>query len=73
MVISPMSLIAFFSCANHRHYYNTIFAAKLNYSIPHARTNYGKFNVRFHGATIWNSLDEELKKSTKYIFKKIYL
>ena len=36
-----------------------------SYSIPKIKTNYGKFNIRFIGAKIWNSLSESAKKTYK--------
>ena len=26
------------------------------------RTNFGKFNIRFAGAKVWNSVDQDMKK-----------
>ena len=43
---------------------------KTNYSLPSARTNYGKFNMRFSAIKVWNSLNENLRHSTKAKFKK---
>ena len=37
-----------------KHHYNTRFSARSTYFIPRARTNYGKFNLRYRGARIWN-------------------
>ena len=34
---------------NKRHGYNTRLASNLNYSLPHVRTNYGKFGIKFVG------------------------
>ena len=34
------------------------------------RTNYGKFSIKFVGAYVWNSLDEDLKNLGKAPFKK---
>ena len=35
------------------------------------RTNYGKFNIRFSGAKVWNSIQENLKSEKRNQFKKI--
>ena len=61
------TLIAFFLDIKHSH--DTRLASGSSYSIPKIRTNYGKFNIRFIGAKIWNSLSESAKKLTKIGFK----
>ena len=43
------------------HNYCTRFVSRLSLSLPKARTNYGKFNIRFAGARAWNSVDEKIK------------
>ena len=49
------------------YHYNTRFAAKHSYYLPYARTNYGKFNVRFQGPAI----DDNVKLSSFItVFKK---
>ena len=50
--------------------YSTRAAAKKSFYIPKARTNYGKFNIRFQGPKIWNSIDESIKKYSFHQFKK---
>ena len=30
---------------------------------------YGKFNIRFQGPMIWNSIDEDFKRSSLSLFK----
>lgn len=55
----------YFTHASTKHKYNTRFSSKENYSLPHVKTNYGKFNVRFAGAILWNSLEDNLKKEKK--------
>ena len=37
----------FFFPVNQRHNYNTRLASRSSYSLPHIRTNYGKFNIRY--------------------------
>lgn len=66
----PVVFNQFFLLVNKRHDYNTRSASKLNYSLPYVRTNYGKFNIKFVGAKVWNSLDEDLKNLNKTPFKK---
>ena len=52
---------------SRRHKYNARFSSTDNYSLPLVKTNYmyGKLNIRFAGATLWNSLVENLKKEKK--------
>ena len=50
--------------------YNTRLAAKQSYYLPKARTNYGIFNIRFQGPSVWNSTDENIKSSPLSLFKK---
>ena len=37
----------FFKSINKVHQYKTRLASKISYYLPKARTNYGKFNIRF--------------------------
>lgn len=59
-----------FTSVSSRHSYNTRLASKSSYCFPAIRTNYGKFNIRFRGAEIWNSIDENYKKLSINCFKK---
>ena len=43
---------------------------KQSFYLPRVNLNYGKFNIRFQGADIWNSLDESIKSVTLKHFKK---
>ena len=54
----------------HSDKYNTRPAAKQSYYLPFVRTNYGKFNIRFQGPSIWNCIDKDIKLSSKAMFKK---
>ena len=45
-------------------------AAKQSYYLPFVRTNYGKFNIRFQGPSLWNCIDKDIKLSSKAMFKK---
>ena len=68
----PDTFKSFFSLVSNRHNYNTRLASsKTDYSLPSARTNYGKFNIRFSATKVWNSLDKNLRQFTKAKFKKI--
>ena len=69
----PCSFDSFFHLVSSRHNYNTRLAScKSNYSLPSARTNYGKFNIRFSATKIWNSLNENLRNFKKVKFLKKY-
>ena len=42
-----------------------------SYYLPYARTNYGKFNIRFQGPSVWNAIDDNIKVSSSIsIFKR---
>ena len=60
----------FFIKVNQKHNYNTRLASKSSFYLPKIRTNYGKFNIRFTGAKVWNSIGKETKKLSKSMFKK---
>ena len=60
----------FFIKVNQKHNYNTRLASKFSFSLPKIRTNYVKFNIRFTGAKVWNSIGEETKILSKSMFKK---
>ena len=57
----PSAFNNFFTLVNKTHNENTRLASKRSYSIPKTRTNYGIFNLRYQGAKIWNSLNENNK------------
>lgn len=54
-------LSIFFQKLNKVHQYATSLASKKSSYLPKATTNNGKFNIRFNGAKLWNSIKEELK------------
>ncbi len=43
---------------------------KQSFYLPGVNLNYGKFNIRFQGVGIWNSLDESIKSASLNHFKK---
>ena len=65
----PTAFHSFFTKVTYIHKYNifTRLAAKQSYYLPFVRTNYGKFNIRFQGPSIWN---KDIKLSSKAVFKK---
>ena len=38
-------------------------------SLPSVRTSYGKLNLRFIGAKIWNTISNDKKKNAKTFFQ----
>ena len=65
----PLIFDNFFKSINKVHQYQTRLASKISYYLPKARTNYGKFNIRFFGAKVWNSIDDSLKSKSRDCFK----
>ena len=51
------------------HSYNTRLAFKSSLFISQNRTNYGKFNIRYKGPKIWNSMDKHSKNRNPIAFK----
>ena len=66
----PAALESFFTSVDILHQYNTRLASKRSYYLPKIRTNYGKFNIRFLGVKIWNSVQEDLKSKSRNSFKR---
>jgi len=71
----------FFTPVSLQHRYRTRLASRSTFTLPKARTNYGKFSIRFAGAQVWNSIDEnikgtnsisEFKSKTKQFFLNSY-
>ena len=50
----------FFLPLSSVHQYNTRLAKNKSFYLPKIRTNYGKFNIRFHGVKVWNSIPDNL-------------
>ena len=55
------------------HTYKTRLASKHSFYIAKIRTNYGKFNIRYAGAIIWNKINDELKRFKRSAFKKLII
>jgi len=66
----PCAFDSFFTSIDKVHGYNTRAASTKSFYLPKARTNYGKFNIKFQGPKIWNSIDDFLKKLSFNHFKK---
>ena len=60
----------FFRPIHKVHQYNTRLASKKSFYIPKIRTNYGKFSIRFNGAKIWNSIQDDFKLKGRNFFKR---
>ena len=54
----------FFQLISSVHKYNARLASRSPYYIKNIRTNYGKFNIHFVAAAIWNNLDKNCSKQT---------
>ena len=67
----PSAFNNFFKSINKVHQYATRLASKKSYYLPKLRTNYGKFNIRFSGAKLWNAVKEDLKSAGRFRFKKL--
>ena len=69
--VLPAAFHSFFTKVTSVRNYNTRFAAKHPYHLPYARTNYGKFNIRFQGPSVWYTIDNNVKLSSSIsVFKK---
>ena len=55
----PTAFHSFFTKVTNILKYNTRLVAKQSYHLPFVRTNYGKFNIRFQGPSIWNCIDKD--------------
>ena len=66
----PCAFDSFFLTVDKVHGYNTRASAKKTLYLPKARTNYGKWNIRFQGTKIWNSIDDSIKKLSLSQFRK---
>ena len=66
----PNAFEDLFKKISNRHAYNTSLASRQSYSLPSVRTNYGKFNLRFIGAKIWNTISDDKKRMPKHSFKE---
>ena len=65
----PSYFNSFFTTLGNVHKYNSRAAANQSYYLPRVRTNYGLFNICFHGLKVWNSLAKNIKSSSLKVFK----
>ena len=66
----PNALKDLFKKISNRHAHNTRLASRQSYSLPSVRTNYGKFNLRFIGAKIWNTISDDKKECQNILSRK---
>ena len=67
----PSAFQSFFSKVDKiRHSYNTRHVAKQPYYLPKARTNHGKFNVRFQSSIVGNEIDDDIRFSSISLLKE---
>ena len=69
-ILLPSVYDDFFRSTSDVHDYNTRFSTSQTFGIPKARTNYGIFNIRFHGAKVCNSIADDVKYLSIKRFKK---
>ena len=67
----PPTFSDFFRSVSGVHQYNTRLARKKSYYLPKIRTNYGKFNIRYIGVKVWNSIHEDFKSNSRSCFKRL--
>ena len=67
----PSSFDSYFLQVSQIHGYNTRLASKNSFSLTKIKTNYGKFNIKFCGTKIWNSINESTKKLSRLKFKEM--
>ena len=75
MVIQPLDLLlicfsAFLHPINKSHSYSTRSSSSGNYYISHSRLNQKNDSFSIRGAKIWNSIPENLRNSSKSLFKE---
>ena len=63
----------FFRPINKVHNYNTRLASRDSFYITKIRTSYGKFNIRYVGAIIWNEIKDDFKSTRRHSFKKLII
>ena len=69
--LSPPVFKSFLMSVDRLHQYNTRLASKRSSYLPKIRTNYGKFNIRFLGVKIWNSIQDDFKSKSRKSFKRL--
>ncbi len=71
--VVPKAFSFFVSQAADQHTYNTRYTSKMNLVRPKVRTNYGIHTFKFISSKIWETFDNNIKKSSSlFIFRKNY-
>ena len=65
----PAVFNSYFLPISKVHNYSTRLSCTHTYALPKARTNYGKFRIKFIGAKVWNVLDADFKTLSFKTFK----
>ena len=68
----PDNFNSFFVPVNQKHKYNIYPSCFKIVILSPESTNYmyGKFNIRFAGAKVWNEIDEKVKSENRPTFKR---
>ena len=61
--VLPVAFHSFCTNVTSVHNYNTRLAAKHSCYPPYVKTNYGKFNIRFQGPSVGNTINDKVKLS----------
>ena len=71
--VVPKAFSFFVSQAADQHTYNTRYTSKMNLVRPKVRTNYGIHTFKLISSKIWETFDNNIKKSSSlFIFRKNY-
>ena len=65
----PAVFDSYFLSISKVHNHSTRLSSTHAYALPKARTNNGKFTIKFIGAKVWNALDADLKTLSFRTFK----
>lgn len=75
----PKIFYSFLIKTSDKHNVNTRFATRITFYVAKIRTNYGRFNIRYNGPTLWNKTDEkenfgekEKPKKRSFSFINVY-
>ena len=69
----PCVFDSFLIDVNKVHKYNTRLASNQSYYLHRAGTNYGIFNIRFQGPSVWNALNDSIKSLSLTEFKYYFI
>ena len=63
----PQIFNEYFKSIRNVYQYYTRLACKKSYYLDKIRTNYGKFDIRYLGARIWNTIKDDLKSESRIL------